>query len=192
LPDQTNEWTQTPEYPPIVDNSTEGIKKQIRLEWYDAIKRLPTAQQKQYEIAKHYSHLNFMLEPVVQQYNALPLQQYITRTHLFSGQLPTAYDSIDVDSLLDDNLKQSILDTIALHLFETKQRKPSFEFRSSFLSAMGFPTEEMRVNSAKEEDTIEDVVEVIRKVLSRKYEHLQKLQVCSDYSRVNIFNSLII
>jgi hypothetical protein len=177
IEDQPNEWTQSPEYPPIVDVSTEGTNKRLRLEWYDAIKRLPTAQQKQYEISKHYSHLNFMLEPVLKQYNALPLQQFITRTHLISGQLPQSYDNINVDSILDNDLKQSICQTIALHLFETKQRKPSLEFKNSFISQIGFQTPDMRINTAIEEDTVEDVIEIIRRKLSENYEHLRNIQV---------------
>jgi hypothetical protein len=118
-----------------------------------------------------------MLEPVLKQYNALPFQQYVTRTHLISGQLPQTYDNINVDSILDNDLKQSICQTITLHLFETKQRKPSFEFKDSFISQIGFQTPDMRINTAIEEDTVEDVVEIIRRKLSKNYEHLRNIQV---------------
>ena len=177
IEEQKSEWSETPEYPLLNDNSVVGIAKQIRMEWYNAIKRLPTAQQKEYEICKHYSHLSYLLEPISSQYHSLPLQQFITRTHLISGRMPYAYDQMNVDSILDEGLKQQIIDSICLHLFQTKQRKPSFEMKNSALPLMGFPDQEMRVNQAKQEDTIEDIVSIIRNALHSKYQHLFKLQV---------------
>ena len=177
LEPQNQEWSETPEYPPLTDNSKEGIAKQIRMEWYNAIKRLPTAQQKEYEICKHYSHLSYILEPIQKQYNVLPLQQYITRTHLISGRMPYSYDQMNVDSLLDEDLKKQILNSIAFHLFQTKQRKPSKEFKSSGLPLMGFTDEDIRIKTSQEEDTIEGVISIVRKALQTKYDHLFGLQV---------------
>ena len=177
LEDQRPEWTETAEYPPLTDNSYEGLNKQIRMEWYEAIKRLPTAQQKEYEICKHFSHLSYILEPIQNQYNALPFQQFVTRTHLISGHMPHSYEQMNVDSVFDTDLKNRILQSIGLHLFGTKQRKPSFEFRDSHISQLGFPDPEIRVNTGKQEDAIEDVISIIRRALHTKFEHLSQIQV---------------
>lgn len=175
--DQRPEWTERPQYPPLRDSSYEGTTKQVRTQWYDAIKRLPTAQQKEYEICKHYSHLSYILEPIQNQYNALPFQQFVTRTHLISGHMPYSYDQMNVDSVLTSELKQQILDSVGLHLFETKQRSPSFEFRSSYQSQLGYPDPEVRVNTGKQEDAIEDVIRIITRALHSHYPHLTRTQV---------------
>ncbi|XP_054160472.1 28S ribosomal protein S30, mitochondrial-like [Oppia nitens] len=185
------DWSETPEYPTLNDPTREGFKKDFRLEWYESIKRLPTAQQKEFEICKHYRHLSYFVEPVVCQYNSLPLQQYITRTYLISGHLPFDYNQMNVDHIVDDQLKRQILDSIALHLFQTKQRSPSIEFKTSFVPNICYydldQLSEDRVKIGAQEDTIHDCIAIVRKALQSKYIHLSNLQtdldayVCSSW-----------
>ncbi|OTF75151.1 ribosomal protein S30-like protein, partial [Euroglyphus maynei] len=114
LPSEQAEYTEKPEYPPIYEPTSDGKRKQIRLDWYQAIRRLPTAEQKIYEITKHYGHLSLMIDPVMSTYNGLPTQQSITRTHLIN-ELPESYRSNDnltnVDNI--EHLRQQILSIIA-------------------------------------------------------------------------------
>lgn len=177
-PLDTEEYTQEPQYPPIFDSSKEGIKKQIRLEWYNAIRRLPSGEQKIYEITKHYGHLSYILEPVSKLYNSLAIQQGITRTHLMHS-LPESYNVKNTE--LDENLKLALLSSISNRLFSTKSRKATLEFKKSALSRFGFTSEENFSKSAAEEDILADVAQVVRNFNSGNVD-LANIQVRNRYS----------
>lgn len=153
LPLEKEEYTKEPQYPPIFDTSTEGIKKQIRLDWYKAIRNLPSAQEKIYEITKHYSHLSYLLEPTMKTYNALPIQKYITRTELLD-QLPDNY--LEKNNI-DESLKKQIISMIESRLFLTKSCH-SFNFKKSSLSQLGFGD---AIQETKENDIIADIFQLI-------------------------------
>ena len=159
LPIENEEYTAEPQYPPIFDSSKKGIKKQIRLEWYNAIRRLPTGEQKIYEITKHYGHLSYILEPVSPMYNTLAIEKAITRTHLIPS-LPESYRVGETQ--LDDGLKQALLTSISNRLFSTKSREPFMQFKKSPLSRFGFIRGDNFSQAAAEEDIIADVVQIVR------------------------------
>src|SRR5699024_5146514 len=139
LPLDNEEYTKQPQYPPIFDSSKKGIKKQIRLEWYNAIRRLTSADQKIYEITKHYCHFSYLLEPVSKLYNSLSIQQALTRTHLIHS-LPQSYQAQNLE--LNANLKQALLRTISNRLYTTKSRKASVDYKKSSISQLGRTSEE--------------------------------------------------
>lgn len=163
LPVENEEYSKEPEYPEIYDRSSEGVKLKVRKEWYAAIRRLPTAQQKIFEITKHYAHLTYLMEPVQKQYNQLPLQQYITRTHLIKG-LPDQFNS---NGTVDENLKSLVLKSVENRLFQTKSKKPSFEFKRSEVPLMGMPDGENFAQTSKEEDILVDIIQLIRGSLTQ-------------------------
>lgn len=171
-PIDLSEHTEHPQYPAIYDPSTAGKKKQIRMEWYEAIKRLPSAEQKLYEMTKHYGHLSYLIEPVMKQYNITAIQQHITQTRLINS-LPEQYEV--GDDQVDDRLKQSILAIIAGHLFGTSGRVASIHFKNSILSQLGSPSGDNFVRSTREEDIISDVVGLVR---NANKDDPYKFQVC--------------
>lgn len=156
LPLEKEEYTKEPEYPPIFDSSSEGIKQQIRLDWYAAIRNLPSAQEKIYEITKHYSHLSYFLEPTMKTYNALPIQKYITRTELLD-KLPVNY--LENDNI-DESLKKQIISMIESRLYLTKSCF-SFGFEKTSLSQFGFSDSKDVIQETKENDIIADIIQLI-------------------------------
>lgn len=158
----TTEYTESPQYPPIYDTSVEGVKQKIREEWYAAIRRLPSAEQKIYEITKHYGHLSYMIEPVSRLYNNLAIQQAITRTHLLKGQLPAYYtEPQEKEEQVDGRLKEALLTAISNRL-SSKSRLASIHFKKSALSNLGFADEANFVQSVKEEDILADCAAIVK------------------------------
>lgn len=153
------------------------MKKQIRLEWYNAIRRLPSAEQKIYEIGKHYKHLSYILEPVTKQYNSLSIQQSITQTQLIHS-LPDSYKVETVE--MDQNLKQALLTMIGNRLFHTKSRKSTLDFKKSEISQFGFANKENFVQTSTEEDILIDAIQLIRNFESNQ----------DSLSPVQVFNNI--
>lgn len=178
-----SEYHEHPQYPPIYDSSSKGKKKQIRMEWYKAIEQLPTAQQKLYEITKHYGHLSYMIEPVLKQYNMTNIQQHITQTRLINS-LPKQYELNEDDQVDDEKLKQSILTTIASHLFGTVGRNANIHFKESYISQIGFSSSTNFIRSNREEDILNDVVNLVRNSKKADYNaykfHVRFLNIFSN------------
>lgn len=133
-------YTEEPEYPPLNDGSLPGLRRQIRLDWYDSLKRMPTAEMKMHEITKHrdqnIAHFNNWLP----NYNSLPLVKYMTRTHLIES-LPQSYQVVyadetssnsqdDAENELYSTIENIVLDQIALDLFESHKSGPKFVSRA--------------------------------------------------------------
>ncbi|KPM08206.1 ribosomal protein S30-like protein [Sarcoptes scabiei] len=154
------EYTEKPEYPPILEHDKEGLKKKIRFEWYNAIQRLPSAEEKIYEITKHYGHLSYIIEPVMKLYNSLPIQQHITRTHLIKNQLPDQNEMMDKE-INYDPLKQMILTLIESRLFHTESCHVK-HFKQSTLSVLGRTTKEIFSQSCKQQDLLADIIQIVR------------------------------
>lgn len=174
-----SEYTETPQYPPIYDTSPEGIRKQVRKEWYAAIRRLPSAEQKIYEITKHYGHLSYMIEPVGRLFNGLAIQQAITRTVLLH-ELPPSYSTTDLE--LDGRLKDALLTAIANRLFQSRSRPAFVHFKRSALSRFGFADGENYVQSAKEEDILADVASIVRGFSSSSAQSTETALLQVDYN----------
>ncbi|KFM81242.1 28S ribosomal protein S30, mitochondrial, partial [Stegodyphus mimosarum] len=104
-------------YPPIVDMSKEGQKRHNRQLWYDSIKAMPTVEQKLYELAvqQRMKLKKFLFTSVPQTYVAVPLNQYITRTH-FVDSLPERLLKMNVDNELND-IKSTLCDTLLKYYY---------------------------------------------------------------------------
>lgn len=110
------EYTTTPQYPPILDTSYEAKKERKKEAQYEEIKNVPTIEEKQIKLnmPKYYGFNCCIINEDQASYNTLPLMQHITRTHLIeNNNLPTYYDNIDVDKVID-SIKSEIEEIILL------------------------------------------------------------------------------
>lgn len=108
-----DEYTETPEYPPIVDISLKARKLQKRQAVHEKIKKLNTVEEKQIglNMPRYYGFRSVMLKDDQVPYNAMPLVQCYTRTHFkLLDKLPDSYletaavtDTVkDIKSFVED------------------------------------------------------------------------------------------
>lgn len=90
-----NEYTETPQYPPILDMSTQAKKLRERETLYQKIKEINTVEEKQIALnmPKYYGWKCILLNENKVPYNAMPLVQYYTRSHFIPVEnLPEYYN----------------------------------------------------------------------------------------------------
>jgi len=149
---EPEEWAPVAEYPPINDATPQGLKRQPRLDWYESLKKLPTVDEKLYEISRHATHKIAHFNNWLPIYNSLPVAQSMTRTH-FINNLPQSYQiktgilPSDGESNLDSPEKVSesdshesdtyvsrirtlVLDQIAIEKYESDKLKGSYISKS--------------------------------------------------------------
>lgn len=143
-------FSEEPEYPPLNDGSKKGLSTQVRLNWYDELKKIPTAEQKLFEINRHSNHYIAHIFNWLPRYNSLPMAKYLTRTHLIEGTLPDRYRLVrneDMSETTDpslasdigyneerfNHLKQALLDQIALDKYESIKKGPNFVTKTNLL-----------------------------------------------------------
>nr|CAD7459808.1 unnamed protein product [Timema tahoe] len=182
-----NDYSETPEYPPIIDDSLDARKKRRKLSWHDKIKRLKTVEEKLFEInmPKYYGWRCFLLKEGVIPYNSLNFTQYATRTYLVKNEDLPAYYSKEIEeeaSCLADSIQSQVEDSI---LFETCDVRRSYDL----------DTDDSNFVSPGEKETIltnsmvNQINNVILANLAGKYDHLLQAQV--DYEpRLESFWSL--
>lgn len=91
---EQDEYTETPEYPPIQDMSLQGRKLRERQALHQKIKELNTVEEKQIALnmPKYYGWKCVMFSEDKVPYNAMPLVQYYTRSHFIPvDKLPEYY-----------------------------------------------------------------------------------------------------
>lgn len=91
---EQSEYTEKPEYPPILDMSLQGRKLRERQALYQKIKEINTVEEKQIalNIPRYYGWRCVMLNEDKIPYNAMPLVQYYTRSHFVPvDKLPEYY-----------------------------------------------------------------------------------------------------
>ncbi|GJQ74485.1 mRpS30 [Trypoxylus dichotomus] len=99
------EYTNTPNYPPILDLTPEKVLERKKEASYEEIKAVKTIEEKQIKLnmPKYYGFKCYMFDEGKIPYGQLSLVQYITRTHLIlKDQLPEYYSQINVDNLMND------------------------------------------------------------------------------------------
>jgi hypothetical protein len=148
---EVEEYSQEPEYPPLNDASEKGLRSQVRHDWYESLKTIPSAEQKLYEINRHANHRMAHINNWLPACNTLPFVQYLTRSHLVKS-LPDSYglqigggsesgdkitdptfslSSAQQQNHLDDRIKQVVLEQIVLDKYETnKNQSPPFISKS--------------------------------------------------------------
>lgn len=92
--DVASEYTETAEYPPILDNSYLKKKDRKVQEWHDKIKKIGTIEEKLLEInmPKYYGYKCLMLDDRVYPYNTLPFFQYATNTEFIEEAMAPTND----------------------------------------------------------------------------------------------------
>lgn len=140
--DERPEFTDEPEYPPLNDGSRNGVRTQVRLDWYDKVKSLPTVDQKLHEICRLGTHQMPHINNWIKSYNSLPLAQYATQTHLID-KLPDRYSLKRIQDgdegatttsqqykTTFDRVKQSVLDQIAIDQYESIHKSARYVSKS--------------------------------------------------------------
>ena len=115
---QEDQYSYTPQYPPILDISHEKVAAKKKEAEYEAIKAVKTVEEKQIKLnmSKYYGFKCYMLLEEYIPYNNLELIQHVTRTHLIRDEnLPNFYNGIDVSSLLTA-VKNDIEETILIEM----------------------------------------------------------------------------
>lgn len=113
-----NEYTETPEYPPILDMSVEHRKLRARESTSKKIQELNTVEEKQIALnmPRYYGWQCVMLNENRIPYNAMPMVQHYTRSHFVPiDKLPEAYNETasDADTVVQE-IKALIEDAIAV------------------------------------------------------------------------------
>lgn len=102
-----HEYTETPEYPPILDMSLEARLRRNRERIHEKIQKLNTIEEKQIALnmPRFYGWQCIMLNEDKVPYNAMPLVQCYTRSHFIPVEkLPDCY--LDTASAADEITKE--------------------------------------------------------------------------------------
>lgn len=119
LPQQQDEYTSEPEYPPIQELSFRAKKAREAAEWHEEIRQLSTVEEKLFELnmPKYYGYKAHMITDRKVPYNVLPLAQYATRTHFVEGALPEAYGKLEADAkVLLEAIRGELEDVIGFEM----------------------------------------------------------------------------
>lgn len=115
---EQDEYTDQPNYPPILDMTPNGKKKRERETTRQNIKNINTVEEKQIALnmPRYYGWECVMLNEDKIPYNAMPLVQYYTRTHFKPVEsLPDVYqDSSSMADTVVQEIKSQIEDCIVI------------------------------------------------------------------------------
>lgn len=122
------EYTDTPQYPPILDISYEARIEREKNAWHEKIKSLKTVEEKLFEInmPRYYGWKPIMLWEELIPYNAMPFAQHVTRTHFKEFKdLPHYSTGLEEEShKLLGQIKPWIEEAL---IFEYKYRRYEFD-----------------------------------------------------------------
>lgn len=116
---QNDEYTSTPQYPPILDLSFEKRQERKREAIHEEIKAVKTVEEKQIKLnmPRYYGFKTHLYTEERFPYNTLPLIQYITRTHLIkNNNLPEYYHSMQTDEEVVKDLKTKVEELILMEI----------------------------------------------------------------------------
>ncbi|KOB55859.1 28S ribosomal protein S30, mitochondrial, partial [Operophtera brumata] len=170
---EQDEYTETPEYPPILDMSLEGRKKRERESLFTKIRELNTVEEKQIALnmPRYYGWKSVMLREDKIPYNALPLVQCYTRSHFIpSEKLPETYSEPGRLQFADDVVKEvkgQIEDAIA---FELDGVERNIVLRPE-------QTEEAQKEDAQAACIVRQINRIVINNLSDKLPHILSTQV---------------
>lgn len=122
---QEDEYTATPQYPPILDNSYLARLERRKETERESIKDVPTIEEKQIRLnmPRYYGFKSYMLNEDYIPYNNLTLAQHVTRTHLVvNNELPEYFKGISVDDLVAKtkaDVEEAVYIELEGHKYET-------------------------------------------------------------------------
>lgn len=115
---QENEYTESPQYPPILDMSLEARKLRERQSLHKKIQDINTVEEKQIALnmPRYYGWKCIMLQEDKVPYNALPLVQYYTRSHFVPiDKLPEVYNESGPSAeTISQEIKAQVEEAIAI------------------------------------------------------------------------------
>jgi small subunit ribosomal protein S30 len=121
------EYTDTPQYPPILDVSYEARERRKRDDWHEKIRSLKTVEEKLFEInmPRYYGWKPIMLFEESIPYNSMSFAQHVTRTHFreFKDVPRYSTDLEEESQKLLEQVKPWIEDAL---VFEYKYRRYIF------------------------------------------------------------------
>lgn len=113
-----DEYTETPEYPPIVDMSLKGRKLREQQAVHEKIRKLNTVEEKQIglNMPRYYGFRSVMFKDDKVPYNAMPLVQCYTRTYFkLIDKLPDPYlETAAAADLTVKDIKSFVEDAIVI------------------------------------------------------------------------------
>ncbi|XP_056641421.1 39S ribosomal protein S30, mitochondrial [Diorhabda sublineata] len=112
------EYTATPNYPPILDISYKKTRERKTDALYEEIKAVKTVEEKQIKLnmPRYYGYKSYLLYEDKCDYNNLALTQHVTRTHLITNEtLPEFYSGINVDEVTN-KLKAKIEEAVSIEI----------------------------------------------------------------------------
>lgn len=113
---EDDEYTATPQYPPILDLSFKKRKDREKHAAHKEVETVPTIEEKQIKLnmPKYYGFKCHMFHENEIPYDQLNLVQYITKTHLIvNNDLPDYYKGVNVDKLCED-IKSQVEDALLI------------------------------------------------------------------------------
>ncbi|XP_038221970.1 28S ribosomal protein S30, mitochondrial [Zerene cesonia] len=175
-----NEYTETPNYPPIQDMSLQARKLRDRETIYENIKNINTVEEKQIglNMPKYYGWPCVMLNENVIPYNAMPLVQYYTRTYFkLIDKLPDIYnETSDLADSIVKEIKSHIEDCI---LIENEGVQRNINLSTAI-------SEEQQKEDALAKNVVRQINRIITNNITDKVPHILSSQV--DYDpRVEAF-----
>ncbi|XP_052752185.1 28S ribosomal protein S30, mitochondrial [Galleria mellonella] len=139
-----NEYTETPEYPPILDMSLKARKLREREKLHEKIKNVNTVEEKQIALnmPRYYGWKCVMLHEDKVPYNAMPMIQCYTRSHFIPiEKLPPTYtESALTAEIVVKEIKNLVEDAICIehegvdHSFAVTLEKPVESQKSDALA----------------------------------------------------------
>lgn len=112
---EADDYTATPQYPPILDLSRPKVLERKKLAKHEAIKSVKSVEEKQIKLnmPKYYGFKCYVFQENRIPYDNLELTQHVTRTHLIETEmLPKFYDDFKVEELvkaLENRIQDAIL-----------------------------------------------------------------------------------
>lgn len=110
------EYSEKPEYPPILDTSYEARKQRKKERYHEEYKEVGTVEEKLIKInlPKYYGWKSVILNETDIHYNSLGMSQYITRTDLkINDAMPEFYKKNDeLVTKIAEKVKNEVEDVI--------------------------------------------------------------------------------
>ncbi|XP_018321270.1 39S ribosomal protein S30, mitochondrial [Agrilus planipennis] len=165
------EYTETPQYPPILNLSPEKKLERKKDAYYEEIKKVKTVEEKQIKLnmPRYYGFKCYMLEEERIPYNNLAFTQHITRTHIIhQNNLPSYYDTINIDSSIPD-IKEDIEEALIL---EHEGYMKSHEIKRE-----DFTLEKGELEKIYSKNIIYQINRILLNSLNSNYPHIINSQV---------------
>ncbi|XP_066993772.2 large ribosomal subunit protein mL65 [Anabrus simplex] len=173
------EYSEQPEYPPILDVSIKAKRERVKGTWHEKIKSLRTVEEKLMEVnmPKYYGWNVCMLMEDEVPFNSLSLAQYVTRTHFSKCEdLPSFYSSsgiVDNASNVLENIKSEVQSALVYEYHSRRRKHEYFEDENYTMTPR-------KLDEIFGRSVLTQINRIILANLSSKLPHLLRSQVDYD------------